>query len=118
MEERRTAQRLRTYLEGRVAFHSRCSRLECLVRNMSPNGAHLIFPRPPVIPDVFNLTIPQTGEDRRARIIWRSEKEAGIAFIESETAALISLDATRRIKSLKAEHDALAKRFAQLIAPE
>jgi hypothetical protein len=71
-----------------------------------------------VIPDVFDLSIPQTDENRRARIIWRSEKEAGITFVDSETATIVSLDATRRIKSLEAEHDALAKRVAQLAALE
>ena len=114
MEERRETQRLRTYLAGQINFHERCSRLECLVRNMSLNGARLIFPRPPSMPDTFNVAIPQRNEIRRARLIWRNEKEAGIAFVDAETATVISLEATRRIQSLEAEHDALAKRVARL----
>lgn len=117
MEERRQAQRLRTYLAGQINFHARCSRLECLVRNMSLNGARLIFPRPAAIPDTFNVAIPQRNEIRRARIIWRNEKEAGIEFVDAETATVISLEATRRIQSLEAQHDALAKRVARLDPP-
>ena len=117
MEERRETQRLRTYLAGQINFHERCSRLECLVRNMSLNGARLIFPRPAAIPDTFNVVIPQRDEIRRARIIWRNEKEAGVAFVDTETATVISLEATRRIQSLEAEHNALAKRVARLDPP-
>lgn len=114
MEERRGVQRLRTYLGGEVEFNPRCARQGCLVRNLSPNGARLIFPRSPTIPEFFNLAIAQTGDRRRARLIWRGEKEAGVAFIEAETAAVVSLDATRRIRTLEAERDTLAKRMAEL----
>ncbi len=113
MEERRKAQRSRTYLGGQVEFNPRCLRLECLVRNMSPNGARLIFPRSPAIPETFDLTIHQTGDKRRARIIWRTEKEAGVSFLEDEIGIVVSLEATRRIKTLEAERDALARRVAQ-----
>jgi hypothetical protein len=113
MEERRKARRLRTYLGGQVEFNPRCPSLECLVRNMSPNGARLIFPRPPAIPETFDLTIHQTGDSRRARIIWRTEKEAGVSFLENETGIVVSLEAARRIKALEAERDVLAKRVAQ-----
>ncbi len=113
MEERRRAHRQRTYLGGQVEFHQRCPRLECLVRNMSQNGARLIFPRPVAIPDQFELTIQQTGDSRRARIVWRVEKEAGVAFLAAETGPVISLEAARRIKALEAERDALALRVAQ-----
>ncbi len=81
---------------------------------MSPNGARLVFPRPATIPEMFDLTIPQTDESRRARLIWRSEKEAGVAFLEAETGTVVSLEAARRIKALEAERDALARRIAQL----
>ena len=114
MEERRRAQRLRTYLGGEIAFHHRCSRLECLVRNLSSNGAKLSFPRPAVIPEFFDLTIPQNLDHRHVRLIWCSEMEAGVSFEETEAEPVISFKAARRIKHLEAERDALARRLAEL----
>jgi len=118
MEERRKAQRLRTYLGGEVEFHPQCSRLECLVRNLSPNGAKLTFPRPAMIPDIFNLTIPQNGDHRNVRLVWRNAREVGVQFEEMAAAPVISLETARRIRAIEVEFKALAERVADLARPD
>jgi hypothetical protein len=117
MPERRAIQRNRTYLEGHVAFNGRCSTVTCLVRNMSQNGAKIVFAATALIPNEFDLLIPNKAESRRARIIWRDDLQVGISFLESEKAAVVSIESARKIKKLEAERGALAARVAQLSEP-
>lgn len=102
MQERRKTQRMRTYLGGEVVFNQQCPAQDCLVRNLSQNGAKLTFSEPAQIPAQFNLTIHKNSESRRARIIWRGEKEVGVSFLEAATATVITIKAARRIKTLEA----------------
>ena len=117
MQERRIVHRDRTYLGGQVAYNNRCSTMDCLVRNMSQNGAKIGFSNTALIPSEFDVLIPQKGESRRARIVWRGDKQAGVAFLQSEKSAVISIESARRIKKLQAERDTLARRVAQLSEP-
>ena len=117
MQERRTVHRDRTYLGAQVAYNNRCSTMDCLVRNVSQNGAKIVFSDMALIPSEFEVLIPRKGESRRARIIWRDEKEVGVTFLHSEKSAVISIESARRIKKLETERDALARRVAQLSGP-
>jgi PilZ domain len=114
MQERRNVHRGRTYLRGRVAFNNRCSTIDCLVRNLSQNGAKLVFSHPATIPGEFDLMIQQKGNSRRARIVWRQEVEAGVAFLASHAEAVVSIETARRIRRLEEERDSLARRVAEL----
>ena len=117
MQERRTVHRDRTYLGGQVAYNNRCSIMDCLVQNVSQNGAKLVFSDTALIPSEFDVLISKKGESRRARIVWRQEQAAGIQFVQSEKAAVISIEAARRIKTLEIERETLARRVAQLSEP-
>jgi PilZ domain len=119
MDERRREQRRRTYLGGEVDIHPLCARLACLVRNLSPDGARLVFAKPVTIPERFALVIAQTGDHRNVRIVWHSATEAGVAFEEAHTEddAVISLAATRRIRHLEEERDLLARQLADCADP-
>ncbi len=46
LTERRESDRRRTYLCGRITFNDRVSTMDCLIRNLSRNGAMLEFPGP------------------------------------------------------------------------
>jgi hypothetical protein len=50
MQERRQYRRGRTYLGGRLAFDAQYCAIECLVRNMSRNGAKLVFEGTALLP--------------------------------------------------------------------
>lgn len=117
MQERRKAQRGRTYLGGVVAFNNRCSTLDCLVRNMSQDGAKIEFAGPATIPDEFDITIHQKGHSRRARVTWRRETEAGITFLLSEAGSVVSIETARQIRKLEADRETLARRVAHLSEP-
>lgn len=103
MEDRRNVHRGRTYLGGQIAFNQRMSTFDCLVRNMSQNGAKICFQSTVGVPGEFDITIQQKGESRRAKIIWRNEVEAGIVFLEPLGAAVVSIESARRIKQLEAD---------------
>lgn len=114
MQDRRTVHRDRTYLGAQVAYNNRCSTMDCLVRNVSANGAKIAFSEVALIPSEFDVLVPKKGESRRARIVWRAEKEIGVTFLQSAGNAVISIESARRIRQLEADRDALAKRLAQI----
>ena len=117
MSDQRKAQRNRTYLGGVIAFNHRSCTLDCLVRDMSAQGAKIIFESTVSVPDEFDIMIRHKGESRRARIMWRDETQAGVTFVPAEISNIVSIEATRRIRALEAEHDSLVRRIAQLSAP-
>jgi len=117
MGERRRIPRTRTFLGGLVAFNDRCSTMECLVRNMSRDGARLVFGGTVEIPAEFDIMIRKRGDGRRAHIVWRMEAEAGVSFAAPEERRVVSIEAARRIRELEAEREALRKRVAQLSEP-
>src|ERR1700733_2194392 len=117
MQDRRAEHRGRTYLGSTAAFNNRCSTIDCLVRNMSQNGAKLVFTHPVAIPGEFDLMIPRKGDSRRAKIIWRQEFEAGVVFLDANKGTVVSIETARRMRKLEAERDALERRVAALSEP-
>jgi hypothetical protein len=85
MSERRRARRLKSFLRGFVYFDKRRGAMSCLVRDLSDEGARIIFSQSVTIPDTVNLHIPQKDQTLRARVSWRRGDEIGLAF--SATAA-------------------------------
>lgn len=91
--------------------------MECLVRNMSRDGAKLVFGGTVEIPAEFDIMIRKRGDSRRAQIVWRLETEAGVSFAAPEERRIVSIEAARRIRALEAEREALRQRVAQLSEP-
>jgi hypothetical protein len=115
MQERREFKRGRTYLGGRLAFNKQYCTIDCLVRNMSQNGAKLVFESTALLPGEFDLLLPQKGETRRARVIWRRQDEAGVSFPQAAARqGVVSIETARRIKKLETDRAALQARVAEL----
>lgn len=119
MSERRKEARQKTFLKGRILFNKGASSMDCLVRDMSPFGARLSLTETTVLPDAFDLYIPQKEKTYRATLIWRRADGVGITFVD-EAAALPAvavspeedspiLMLTRRIAELEAENAALRR---------
>lgn len=81
MQERRRHYRNKTYLGGQVGYHRKRGEIECLVRNVSPNGARLVFSAPTLTPAEFDLTIPHKGQQERVMVVWRKQSEVGVQFL-------------------------------------
>jgi PilZ domain len=114
MQDRRQYRRARTYLGGRLAFNNQYCAIDCLVRNMSRNGAKLVFEGTALLPGEFELALPQKGESRRARVVWRQQEEAGIVFLQPDADGVVSIGMARRIRRLEADRAALQARVAEL----
>lgn len=113
--ERRKHIRNPSYIGGRVAFNHLYATMDCLIRNMSPAGARLVFNAPAVLPDRFVLSIPSREQAINARIAWRSETEAGVVFEAPEPVRqVVSLEMMRKIRRLEDERKNLQRRIDEL----
>jgi hypothetical protein len=115
--ERRRVARQKSFLRGMIYFNNRRSVADCLIRDISPFGARLIFSDAVTTPDVLDLYIPQKEQTLRAQVIWRVGHEVGVAFpqaIHPEPA--IAGDLTDRVTKLETEVAALKRMLKKLTA--
>ncbi|MBM3530000.1 MAG: PilZ domain-containing protein [Alphaproteobacteria bacterium] len=82
--ERRRVVRQKSFLRGMVYFNNRRSVLDCLIRDISPYGARLIFSDSVTVPDALDLYIPQKDQSLRVHVIWRHGQDLGVAFTQAE----------------------------------
>jgi hypothetical protein len=104
--ERRKVARQKSFLRGSAHFNNRRSVVDCLIRDISPYGARLIFSEAVTIPDVVELYIPQKEQTLRSHIIWRHGNETGVAFAQTmqlEPAAEPAGDLAERVARLELE---------------
>jgi hypothetical protein len=80
--ERRRIARQKSFLRGMVYFNQRRSVLDCLIRDISPYGARLVFSVTVATPDTLDLCIPQKDRTLRTHVIWRHGREVGVAFAQ------------------------------------
>jgi hypothetical protein len=102
--ERRRIVRQKSFLRGTIYFNNQRSVLDCLVRDISPYGARLVFSVSVATPDTLTLNIPQKDKTLRTHVMWRHGREIGVAF-----AQIMELDHT-------ADDDEITGRVARLEA--
>ena len=81
--ERRKIARQKSFLRGMIYFNNRRNAVDCLIRDISPYGARLIFSDAVTTPDVLDLYIPQKEQTLRTHVIWRHGQEVGVAFAQA-----------------------------------
>lgn len=81
MTERRRVRRRRSYLGGRIVFNRGMSTIDCLIRDISPEGARLVLNDAYAIPDRFDLHITVRSERFTAVKVWRDPGDVGIQFV-------------------------------------
>jgi len=112
MAERRGTPRQKSFLRGCIYFNNRRSVLDCLIRDLTEDGARIIFSHTVNVPDIVELYIPQREQTVRAHVKWRRGDDIGLDFTNRSAAASASASA-----SSAAPQDAeLGKRVAQLEA--
>ena len=77
--ENRTAPRHRVLKHGMLAFHGGGG-VDCMVRNISSNGARLDIVNPVGLPPSFKLVIEADRFVRRCHPVWSSDNRIGVAF--------------------------------------
>jgi hypothetical protein len=110
MIERRKEQRLKSLLGGRISFSRRQSTMDCIVRNIAPQGALVVFPHTSLTPTEFTLHIPHRGEAHSAKVIWRRHDRAGVTLCSMEKTE-IPIDTAKRIRALEQENRRLRKQL-------
>ena len=116
-EEPQVAIRQRTFLKGTLYYDNRRASIECLVRDISDNGARLTFEHPVIVPDNVELFIPQKQQTLRARVQRRGPNEIGIAFeVErsDEPRRVSDFELQKRVETLEAEIVALKRLVSKL----
>ncbi|MPZ47365.1 MAG: PilZ domain-containing protein [Betaproteobacteria bacterium] len=121
MSERRAAPRQKSFLRGCIYFNNRRAAADCLIRDISEQGARLIFSSAVAIPDVVDLYVPQKEQTLRVHVQWRHGEEVGVAFAPAvqaleASAAAGSGDLPERMQKLEAEVAALRRIVRRLLA--
>ncbi len=117
MEQPRRGHRSRTYLGGRIVFNGRSSTMDCLIRNLSENGALLEFAEPIVPCHEVDLCILSRALSLKARVVWCDGTRVGVSTKQANSGSVIPLETARLIRKLRADRAALAKRVAELREP-
>jgi hypothetical protein len=81
--ERRRVARQKSFLRGMIYFNNRRNVVDCLIRDISPYGARLIFSDAVTTPDHLDLYIPQKDQTLRSQVIWRHGQEVGVALAQA-----------------------------------
>jgi hypothetical protein len=120
MNERRTSSRKKAFLQGRIFFNNRRTSVDCLVRDISEQGAKLKFSSAVATPDLVELYIPNKDESFRARVQWRAADELGVVFDVDERVPLVPgetpVDWAPRIRKLERDLASLQRKFNELQA--
>jgi hypothetical protein len=86
--------------------------MSCLVRDLSVEGARIIFSEAATIPDMINLHIPQKNQAMRARVSWRRGDEIGLGYSAADPVAdplPDSAELMKRVAQLEGKIAALRK---------
>jgi hypothetical protein len=80
MDERRYNQRTRTLRAGKILFNNKRSVIDCMVRNVSAEGACLQVASVVGVPPVFELLIDGEAAARSCKRIWHGQTRIGVSF--------------------------------------
>lgn len=76
--ERRRGQRSRALLAGKVANQDTTQTLDCVIRNLSADGAMIETPTPHLVPAELHLVQIKEGIVWDAEVIWRRGNRVGV----------------------------------------
>ena len=88
----------------------------CVVRNISQDGAHLEFSNSVALPkESMRLTIARKGRSFMARIIWLRDNFVGVAFNAGNSYELPGSDLAERLRRSEKKKRQLQRRIKELI---
>ena len=125
MDERRHMPRHRTFLQGRVFYNSRRQSADCIIRELTDEGARLSFTDPVALPHAFELHIPNRDQTLRVETVWNHGTDVGVSFARMEAHAPATLAPSaspvpneqtllERVEKLEKELGALRRRISEI----
>jgi PilZ domain len=83
MHELRKFKRERSFLRGRIYFNNSRNAVDCLIQDISYEGARIVLSGSADVPDEVQLYIPGRKRLVLARVRWRrADDRVGLAFCE------------------------------------
>lgn len=121
MLERRHLPRHRTFLQGRVYFNGRRSSADCIIRELTEEGARLTFTDTVGLPHAFELHIPNRNHTYAVETVWNHGTEVGVSFSATHAEASLAPAAAApaesladRVIKLERELAALKRRISEI----
>jgi hypothetical protein len=116
MLDRRQSPRDKVIYGGVAEIGERGASRDCVVRNISENGAHLEFSNDVRLPkEQILLTIARKGRSVLARIIWLRDNFVGVAFNSESSSELPGSDLAERLRQSEKKKRQLQRRIKQLL---
>ena len=82
MGERRANPRQRRLNVAKIVFNNNASVIDCVVRDVSPEGAQLLVASSIGIPDSFDLRIARNDAHHPSKVAWKSNDRIGVIFLD------------------------------------
>ena len=115
MLDRRQSTRDKVIYGGVAEMADSGASRECVIRNISKDGAHLEFSNNIALPkESVRLTIARKGRSVLARIIWWRDNFVGVAF-HSDSYELPGSDLAERLRQSEKKKRQLQRRIKDLI---
>ena len=116
MLERRQSARDKVIYGGIAELTEHGQTRDCVVRNISENGANLEFADAVRLPkEPLRLTIARKGRSFLARIIWWRDNFVGVAFSNDSLYELPRSDLAKRLRESEKKKRELQRRINELI---
>lgn len=116
MLDRRQSARNKVVYGGVAEIGEHGRSRDCVVRNISENGAHLEFSNDLRLPkEPIRLTIARKGRSFLARIIWWRDNFVGVAFSSESPYELPGSDLAKRLRKSEKKKRELQRRINELL---
>jgi hypothetical protein len=116
MFDRRRSARDKVIYGGVAEIDERGATRECIVRNISENGAHLEFSNVIKLPkEKMSLTIARKGRSFLAKIVWWRDNFVGVAFSSETPSELPVSDLAERLRKSEQKKRQLQRRINELL---
>jgi PilZ domain len=116
MLDRRQNTRDKVIYGGVAEIGERGESRDCVVRNISENGARIEFNNAVRLPkEQISLTIARKGRSFLARIIWWRDNFVGVAFSAEKSSELPDSDLGERLRRSEQKKRQLQRRIKQLL---
>jgi hypothetical protein len=114
MQDRRQLARDKVLLGGVAEISEIGATVDCVVRNLSENGACVEVNAQANLPGKINLTIKRKGRSYLAQMIWRRANKVGLAFRAMVTDAPVD-DFDVRLRRSEQKKRELQRRINDLL---
>src|ERR1700742_1648629 len=116
MLDRRQSARDKVIYGGVAEIGEHGATRDCVVRNISENGARIEFSNVVRLPkEQISLTIARKGRSFLAKVIWWRDNFVGVAFSSEQPYDLPVSDLEERLRKSEAKKRQLQRRIKQLL---